>query len=302
MADLNIMPLYTDAYLADTTHLSREDHGSYLLILMAMWRAGGSLENDIELLCRIAKVGRKTWPSVWKTIGNFFVIDGNKITQKRLSREYVKASDRKEVSASNGRHGGRPKHLKSNGSKNLAGFETETQNEPRDKAKHNLQESSPYSVLRTPLSKQTNERDHSRSELERKVEALIKAAGGNVVSGASGIENIASILDLEAMGCDFERDICPAVSSTVPRLPEPLRTWGARFIRDAVLANQARRLRGRGDRAASLAEIDWDHWLKLYRETGANWPDSIGPSPDLAGCRAPRDALARHGYAKGNAA
>ncbi len=38
MADLPILPLKTDALLADTGHLSAEEFGAYCRILFTMWR------------------------------------------------------------------------------------------------------------------------------------------------------------------------------------------------------------------------------------------------------------------------
>lgn len=100
MAQFPAMMLWTDAYLADTTHLSTIEHGAYLLLLMAMWRAKtNTLPNDPTVLARYAKLTSGQWQRVWPSIEGFFTIDGNSIAQGRLTRE-AEAVRQRSVSAS----------------------------------------------------------------------------------------------------------------------------------------------------------------------------------------------------------
>lgn len=91
------MPLYVADYLADTTHLTTEEHGAYLLLLMAMWRAGGRLPRDDRKLARIAGVPDVKWTDMRQNILEFFTIRGGWIVHSRLKREldkYVSIIDR----------------------------------------------------------------------------------------------------------------------------------------------------------------------------------------------------------------
>lgn len=84
------MPLYIADYLADTTHLTRSEHGAYLLLLMAMWRAGGKLPADDAKLARLAKCNGEEWSDVKPVVMDFFKRRGGTLTHKRLSEEYAK--------------------------------------------------------------------------------------------------------------------------------------------------------------------------------------------------------------------
>lgn len=113
MADLNVMPWFTDSYLADTIDLSDAEHGSYCLLLMAMWRAGGSLPDDSSLLSRIAKVPAKAWPKRWLVLSRFFSKTyDNRLTQKKLAETYRKAIERRDRYVENGKKGAEAKALK----------------------------------------------------------------------------------------------------------------------------------------------------------------------------------------------
>lgn len=84
MAEFPTMPLFTDAYLGDTGHLTTVEHGAYLLILIAMWRNGGVLPGDDKTLARYAKLNLDKWGKVKATIMAFLQRDGAFVTQPKL--------------------------------------------------------------------------------------------------------------------------------------------------------------------------------------------------------------------------
>ena len=82
------IPLFADAYLADTMHLSTEEHGAYLLLLMAAWRFDDcSLPSDDKKLAKVARLSTHRWAKIRDTIREFWVVEGDRIYNPRLRRE-----------------------------------------------------------------------------------------------------------------------------------------------------------------------------------------------------------------------
>ena len=112
MSSAPFMQLYVADYLADTQHLSTEQHGAYLLLLMSMWRAGGSLPANDKILAKVAQVTPSRWHKIAPLVMPFFdEIDGQ-ITQKRLSKEHEKAILKSQLRKQIGALGGTAKALK----------------------------------------------------------------------------------------------------------------------------------------------------------------------------------------------
>jgi uncharacterized protein YdaU (DUF1376 family) len=113
MAEFPHMPLATDAYLGDTKHLTTIQHGAYLLLLMAMWRAGGTLPDDDKLLARYAGLTGGQWARMSGTIRGFFVSSGGMISQGRLTDELNFVRQHRKTQSDNAR--ARWRKLKGNG-------------------------------------------------------------------------------------------------------------------------------------------------------------------------------------------
>jgi uncharacterized protein YdaU (DUF1376 family) len=89
------MPLWIGAYLADTQHLSRDEHGGYLLLLMAYWRARAPLPDDDKRLSAIVKASAKEWRSLRPVLAEFFVVADGAWRHKRVDEELAGAQERK---------------------------------------------------------------------------------------------------------------------------------------------------------------------------------------------------------------
>jgi uncharacterized protein YdaU (DUF1376 family) len=103
MAEFPAFPLWTDAYLADTHHLSTTEHGAYLLLLVAMWRSNGTLPNDDRQLAKFARLGSNQWQRIKPVLMPFFRISGSTLTQGRLADELQYVRDHSKKQAKNAR-------------------------------------------------------------------------------------------------------------------------------------------------------------------------------------------------------
>jgi uncharacterized protein YdaU (DUF1376 family) len=114
MATAPFMQLYVADYLGDTQHLSCEQHGAYILLLMTMWRAGGSLPDDDVKLARIVRLSPAKWARISDDIKAFFDVSDGLLTQGRLAVELEKALQKSSKRSEAGAKGGHAKSLKTN--------------------------------------------------------------------------------------------------------------------------------------------------------------------------------------------
>jgi uncharacterized protein YdaU (DUF1376 family) len=127
-----MMPVFTDALLGDTLHLSAEEFGAYCLLLFATWRNNGrALPEDDRKMARICRVTPRRWRDRLKpALRGFFNTSDGTWHQKRLEKEWQFCAENAAISRANGSKGGRPKILNLNGSRNLEGSVGITQKEP----------------------------------------------------------------------------------------------------------------------------------------------------------------------------
>lgn len=84
------MRLYWGDYHRDTPHLTRSQHGAYLLLLSALWNNGGKLPADDASLARHAHCTAGEWAAMKAVILDFFKVRRGKLTHKRVSAELAK--------------------------------------------------------------------------------------------------------------------------------------------------------------------------------------------------------------------
>ena len=78
------IPLFGDAYLADTRHLSLEEHGAYLQLMMIAWRSTDcALPDDDVRLARMLGISAGRWAKIKIAVMAFWTLSEKGWTQKR---------------------------------------------------------------------------------------------------------------------------------------------------------------------------------------------------------------------------
>lgn len=98
------LPLYVAEYLADTTRLTTEQHGAYLLIIMDYWRNGQPPDDDV-ILARITGLSLPVWKKTKKVIQSFFSVSGGFWKHKRIEAEIIRATENQKQRTERARQG-----------------------------------------------------------------------------------------------------------------------------------------------------------------------------------------------------
>jgi uncharacterized protein YdaU (DUF1376 family) len=85
-------PPYMKLYWGDYFHGAKSlktarEHGAYLLLIGALWDAGGKLPDDDATLARHAFCTPQEWAALKPALMPFFRVVRGKLTQKRVTRE-----------------------------------------------------------------------------------------------------------------------------------------------------------------------------------------------------------------------
>lgn len=101
MAALPYMQLYVADYLADTAHLTTEEHGAYLLMLFSYWQTGKPLRED--RLASVARLSSERWTDVERTLKEFFHVSKGTWTHFRVEADLSKVDSKSKKNSDAGK-------------------------------------------------------------------------------------------------------------------------------------------------------------------------------------------------------
>jgi uncharacterized protein YdaU (DUF1376 family) len=92
------MPIYIGDYLGDTMHLTTEQHGAYLLLIMHYWRSGPIKANEATIMA-ITRLDAQAYARGINDVLNFFTMKDGCYRHKRVEAEKRKANENQKTNA-----------------------------------------------------------------------------------------------------------------------------------------------------------------------------------------------------------
>ena len=114
------MPLYIAEYLADTSRLTIEQHGVYLLLIMDYWRNGPPPDNP-EILARIVGATPDQWLAISPPVRRLFQVVSGQWRHKRVEAELLRAQEISDNLSDRGKQGAEARW--GNGPSNATGIQ-----------------------------------------------------------------------------------------------------------------------------------------------------------------------------------
>ena len=99
------MPVFIGDYAAETLHLNAAQHGGYLLLLMASWKAGGALPDDDARLAATARMTAEEWRQNRGILAEFFTVADGTWRHEDLNERLERAADNKQKRSESGSKG-----------------------------------------------------------------------------------------------------------------------------------------------------------------------------------------------------
>lgn len=268
MSERPFMQLYVSDFIGDTLHLSTEQIGAYMLMLMAMWNAGGSLPDDDAKVARVVRMSVKKWRAISDDLMVYFDRSEGLITHNRLTKELQKSERKSQSRASAGAKGGAAKALKNN-NQVVANAKQLPKHSPDTREKE----------LPNGSSKKPTPRDELSSVLDvEHAEAVLAHR-----------QKLRKPLTVRAASLLAKKlGQCPDANAAADLMIE--RGWQAiepDWVRNASQPN------GTDPPKRDLTDDDWRKRIGYWRRSG-EWVSGWGPKPGTEGCKAPQHLLDEH--------
>lgn len=275
---LPYMPLYVADYLGDTQHLTCEQDGAYLRLLMCLWRSGGKLPLDHAKLARMCKLSPRKWAAVWVDLEPFFDVSDGMISSARLAREIEEADRNFAEKSSLGVASGKSRVLKSLKSGRTTSPSESTSEDlfknptPPTETRLSVPEAARQAWDATP---QLCRKRSSLGQLTKALEAAVNRRKNLAVI----VQAVAAYYDdpeKAREGHRYARGVHRVIQD------DYWETWAATEVEHLP--------------PPEIRYPQFRNWMKEFLTDPSQWRPERGPRPDEPRCLIPPEIMAEFGY------
>lgn len=285
-----------DAYTGDTSHLTTEEHGAYLLLMLAYYRSEKPLPATDRALSAITKLPMDRWLECKPAMSGFFVEVDGIWRHDRIEAELAESHKRMAKFAARGKAGGAAKQQ----NRLLAASSSQQD----DQKKHTLtltidSLSTDQNLIEKEVPSQS-EPDPTEAWQQlpapdlRPIEALYRPAAALIDECLTYTD--ASTVELELQKFVYHHQGKGSLSED---WDASFRLWMERFKDFKAKAERKKAPKPRVEVNSSPdpeTKENWDWRMQQWLKSESLWPfRTAGPEPGMSGCRVPPEMFEKYG-------
>ncbi len=284
-----------DAYTGDTGHLTTEEHGAYLLLMLAYYRSEKPLPCSDKAMASLTKLSVAKWLDCKATLEPFFFEENGVWRHERIDAEISERRLRHEKWTNRARAGGVAKAAKDNAAKVLEA----------DTSRPQATDEQPKKVPQLQLHLQSSSLSARANEVLKEgvppqpppepEPAVSMPVSRTFAPSPEILERIMADADISTIHLEIQKFIFHHLESG-----SFSSDWQASFEKWWIRFIEHHKKIARPPRAAPRVEVnalpDWDGAITRWIKNQSHWSyKNFGPEPGQSGCRAPVDLLEKHG-------
>lgn len=294
-----------DAYTGDTAHLTCEEHGAYLLLILAYYRSEKPLPATDRALSSITKLSMERWLECKPTLEAFFEHDKQDACpvwkHSRIEREIAEGYEKTEKNSARASAGGHARWEKARAKVKSMLVDAPSIVEAALKDASSVLGDSTLTLTLTKdsLSTRTNEvlKEEVPQEPSKEREQGISMPISRTFTPSKEIlERIMGEADLSTIHLEVQKFIYHHLEagSFSYDWQASFEKWWSRFVEHHKKTAKAK-APPRIEVNTTTTEIDWDRQLTRWLKNNSLWSHKMcGPEPGQAGCRVPLAKLQDH--------
>lgn len=294
-----------DAYTGDTAHLTCEEHGAYLLLMLAYYRSEKPLPATDRALASICKLTPERWLECRPALAPFFVDADGVWRHERCDAEIAKRKAEYEKHVARAKAGANARW----GAENASRKPAETKKEPRAMPQASLR-SADIDLDSNSLSAALPDRGRASDPVAPEIQVAAPAEAQPAALMAidpnyQPPDEVRADCLNDADASTFFLEIQKFIYHNQERgglsadWDASFRIWWTRFIgyrRDKTEKPIGKPRVDLNPKPEPENTINWDWHLSRWLKNESNWRRATaGPEPGQPGCRVPPEMFEKHG-------